>query len=55
MSWVGPYGASEAWHRPVQLLCKNILVAQQGIGVGERGIHLNSSLEEFDGRVMLFL
>ena len=55
MSWVSAYSTSETGHCSVKLLGKNILMTKQSVSVSKAGVHLNSSLEEFYGRVVLFL
>lgn len=50
---VDPDGVPETGQGFVQLFCQHKLVAQQGVGIGIVGVHLDGPLEELDGDVML--
>jgi hypothetical protein len=55
MSRISSYCTSKTRHCSIKFLSEDILMAKQSVRVREAGVDLNSSLEEFDSRVVLFL
>ena len=53
MPGVEPHGVPVAGHALLELLQSQILVARQGVGVGEGGIQLQRPLEELQGCILV--